>query len=179
MKNCVVQTEVMRGNLIASYPALAGKVAVIPQPAPEWFRTVSRGKLVGDEVILFYPAAYYAHKNHALIEAMNAEVPGELAGRVRFVVTYGQDRMVTGSIENVGRLDAAGCLEMYRTASALFFPSKAESYGLPLVEAMCAGLPVLCADLPYAHWLCGGRRSISIRTILLPPSGRSESCGSG
>jgi glycosyltransferase involved in cell wall biosynthesis len=37
---------------------------------------------------------------------------------------------------------------------ALFFPSLAESYGLPLVEAMVMGLPVVCADLPYAHWLC-------------------------
>jgi alpha-1,2-rhamnosyltransferase len=35
----------------------------------------------------------------------------------------------------------------YREASALIFPTWAEGYGLPIIEAAYFGLPVLCSDL--------------------------------
>jgi glycosyltransferase involved in cell wall biosynthesis len=42
-------------------------------------------------------------------------------------------------------------LRCYKSADALLFPSKIESFGLPLVEAACFGLPVVAARLPYAE----------------------------
>jgi glycosyltransferase involved in cell wall biosynthesis len=38
--------------------------------------------------------------------------------------------------------------ELYRTASLLLQPSRAEGFGLPIVEALAAGIPVLARDLP-------------------------------
>ncbi len=38
----------------------------------------------------------------------------------------------------------------YQRAEALLFPSAGEGFGLPVLEAMAAGCPVLCSDLP-AH----------------------------
>jgi len=37
-------------------------------------------------------------------------------------------------------------LELYRSASLLVFPSFYEGFGLPLLEAMACGLPVVCSD---------------------------------
>ena len=45
--------------------------------------------------------------------------------------------------------------ELYRRHDVFVFPSLAESYGHPLVEAMASGLPVVAADLPYARRTCG------------------------
>ena len=45
--------------------------------------------------------------------------------------------------------------ELYRAATALVMPSLAETIGLPLVEAMSAGTPVMAADRPYAREVCG------------------------
>ena len=48
------------------------------------------------------------------------------------------------------RLSDQQLIAAYQRAEALLFPSVAEGFGLPVLEAMAAGCPVLCADLP-AH----------------------------
>lgn len=45
--------------------------------------------------------------------------------------------------------------QRYREVDALIFPSLAETWGLPLTEAKAAGLPIVAADLPYAHETIG------------------------
>jgi glycosyltransferase involved in cell wall biosynthesis len=45
-------------------------------------------------------------------------------------------------------LDDVAVAELLSGARALLFPSWAEGFGLPLVEALAAGIPVLCSDLP-------------------------------
>ena len=57
-------------------------------------------------------------------------------------------------IINLGWLGETEMIKAYSEADALFFPSLFESYGLPLLEAMQIGLPILCSDLPYARWMC-------------------------
>lgn len=41
------------------------------------------------------------------------------------------------------------------SAQALLFPSFVEGYGLPLIEALAAGVPVIASDLPVFRELCG------------------------
>ncbi|MDP8959106.1 MAG: glycosyltransferase family 4 protein [Actinomycetota bacterium] len=45
---------------------------------------------------------------------------------------------------------------VYEGASLLVFPSQYEGFGLPILEAMCAGLPVACSDIPVLREV-GGR----------------------
>lgn len=44
--------------------------------------------------------------------------------------------------------DDATMANLYQLADALFFPSVQEGFGIPVVEAGWAGLPVFCADIP-------------------------------
>ena len=62
------------------------------------------------------------------------------------------------SIEFAGFLDKARLMEYYSSAGCLVFPSKVETWGLPISEFMSTGKPMLLADLPYAHETSAGSR---------------------
>lgn len=53
------------------------------------------------------------------------------------------------------QLNDAGLEYAYAHASALVFPSHAEGFGLPLVEAMQRGVPVMASDLPVFREIGG------------------------
>lgn len=158
----VVQTEAMRSALVRRFPEISGRVSVISQPVPDWLLQaciVRKGmrRPNGGKLTLFYPAASYPHKNHALLARV-----GELDGLEwpvgRLLLTIDPDRHPSPGvswIHCIGMLDPASMVEAYESVDALLFLSKAESYGFPLVEAMHVGLPIVCPDLPYARELCG------------------------
>lgn len=54
----------------------------------------------------------------------------------------------------LGRLRRNTLKEAYTLASAVVQPSLVETVGLPMLEAMSMGTPVIAADRPYAHDVC-------------------------
>jgi glycosyltransferase involved in cell wall biosynthesis len=55
------------------------------------------------------------------------------------------------NIVNVGNLPHAQVKTLYAEADALIYPSTFESFGLPLIEARQAGLPILASELDYVR----------------------------
>lgn len=45
--------------------------------------------------------------------------------------------------------------DFYQLADALLLPSREEGFGIPILEAGLAGLPIFCADIPPLHELGG------------------------
>lgn len=154
----IVQTETMRSQLVAIYPGLAGKVAIVGQPAPAWLSAVAADVPSPPDarLRLFYPAASYPHKNHALIRAFAERGrSGDLVEAITLTTEAPADHAPQTMLRYLGTLDPVRVKEEYARCDALLFPSLGESYGLPLVEAMSLGLPIVAADLPYARALCG------------------------
>jgi len=54
-------------------------------------------------------------------------------------------------VENIGVQSHQGMLKQYAEADALIYPSTFESFGLPLIEARQANLPVLAPELDYVR----------------------------
>lgn len=57
-------------------------------------------------------------------------------------------------IKDLGQMPHENVLSLYATARAMIFPSISESFGLPLIEATHAGLPILASELDYVRDVC-------------------------
>jgi len=158
----IVQTEAMKEALSDTYPDISGRIHVVGQPAPGWLlaaglKRTGAAPRHAPGLKLFYPAADYPHKNHRLLSRIESR--GNHVWPVSsLTLTIEKDLHPSPNIEwirCVGRLEPAGVLAMYGAVDGLLFLSLSESFGFPLVEAMCIGLPIICPDLPYSRVLCG------------------------
>lgn len=66
---------------------------------------------------------------------------------------------IPSGVVPVTDVDDGQLVSTYRDATALVLPSLYEGFGLPAVEALRLGTPVLCSDLPVLREVTGGRAS--------------------
>jgi glycosyltransferase involved in cell wall biosynthesis len=102
-----------------------------------------------------------SHKNVAIIYTIAAE----LAGRgISLVVAGGEDATVYArqhsnqlppNVKHLGRVNDDDLAYLYRQALCLVFPSKIEGFGLPVLEAMALGCPVISSDAASLPEVCG------------------------
>lgn len=59
------------------------------------------------------------------------------------------------NVKFIGRQSRERTLQLYNECSCLIFPSKMETWGLPVTEAKMYNKPMLVADLAYAHETVG------------------------
>ncbi len=62
---------------------------------------------------------------------------------------------IEDSIRQMPYLEREELAALYRRADVLLLTSEGEGFGLPLVEAMACGCPVVASDLPIAREVCG------------------------
>jgi glycosyltransferase involved in cell wall biosynthesis len=156
----VVQSDVMKEGLERSYPSVRGRVHIISQPPPNWILRSKRPAVrqsIKDGLNLFYPAAFYPHKNHSLLSDLKID-PQLRAAVKQIILTIKKPDLFefpTNIVKCVGMLDQEEMIQTYDASHAVAFLSKQESFGFPLLEAMWLNLPVICPDLSYARWMCG------------------------
>ena len=154
----IVQTDWMREALADSYPSIATQIHVVAQPVPEWLLGTTRALRPDPQakLRLLYPSAGYPHKNHNLLAQIEvAAADGWPIDRLQLTLPQSSHPAPGVQwIECTGFLKPEAMIAAYQSADALVFLSTKESLGFPLIEAMFLGLPIVCADLPYAHALC-------------------------
>ena len=66
-----------------------------------------------------------------------------------------RDGGLTGRVSVVGFVDERTLAALYRRAALVLLPSEREGFGLPLLEAMACGTPVVASDLPVLREVGG------------------------
>ncbi|MGH9274183.1 MAG: glycosyltransferase family 4 protein [Acidimicrobiales bacterium] len=159
-RRIAVPSEFVRQSLLTQLDANPLRVVVIPHgietnPAPTSIEVLSdRYQLDGPFVL--YPAITYPHKNHAvLVDAFAAVVArhpdallvltGGEGGEEERVRAQVEGLHLTDRVRRTGRIPAADLAGLYRAASIVAVPSRYEGFGLPAVEALAYGAPLVAA----------------------------------
>jgi len=125
-----------------------------------------------NDIVLFYPATLLTYKNHLIIVKSIAKLINEkpeIKNTLKVIFTIDQNNTIYKTIrqqelENnilcIGAIDYKIVLKYYATSSALLFPSKIETFGLPLTESTVFGIPIIAASLPYAKEVLDGYKNV-------------------
>jgi glycosyltransferase involved in cell wall biosynthesis len=159
----IAVSEFAKGDMEAMFPAARGKVDVVPEGAAACFTkqkadmNILRSHGITKPYLLT-AAKYEPRKNLArCIEsfmagpAMNYDdiqlvIAGAMGWKTGNMKSLLQDKAVLEKIVLTGYLEQTDLVEILRGALALVVPSIYEGFGLPLLEAMACGAPVISAN---------------------------------
>jgi glycosyltransferase involved in cell wall biosynthesis/SAM-dependent methyltransferase len=161
-------SEFTRQTVLAQGKVPPGRTATVhislptrlSRAAPEAVAAVRSRMGLGQARYFLYPANYWPHKNHRmLLTALGMLAAARPGDDLRLVLT-GADtglreelgQAVTrlglgGRVVFAGYVPDAELSALLTGATALVFPSLYEGFGMPLVEAMAVGTPIVCSDV--------------------------------
>lgn len=166
-KMVIAATSWQKRDLLKHYDLPAEKVKVIepaaptelyPAPSDEDLRAISP-KFSLPERFVFYPAQTWPHKNHlTLLTALallrgreNLSVPVVCSGKIndfyQDIAAHAARLNLERQVQFVGFVTPLELQCLYSLCTAMVFPTLFEGFGLPLMEAFSAGVPVACSNI--------------------------------
>lgn len=165
-----VQTQTMADALRARYPnAVIRIVPFIDDELATQLSKRSSGVIPptddSTKFSFFYPADAVGHKNHVnLLKAWELlRDEGKSPTLLLTLQAKELDEVSTmaqrgdgeqRNIVNLGRLPREAVFTQLQSCSALIFPSQAETFGLPMLEARAFNVPVLAAEMDFVRDVC-------------------------
>jgi glycosyltransferase involved in cell wall biosynthesis len=162
-------TSVTAERIDAILPRGAEVRVVVPgviEPAADVDILGARAVLDGlgaDRPFIYYPASWWPHKNHDTLFAAVRQLPEE----VGLVLSSGTPEAIGNAadlaarlgigarVRHVGHVNAATVRGLYRLARAVAYPTAYEGFGIPPIEAMAQGTPVVASDIPVLREVIG------------------------
>ncbi|HRJ19231.1 MAG TPA: glycosyltransferase family 1 protein [Bryobacteraceae bacterium] len=165
-RRLIAVSEATRADLLRFYPFLhPDRIDVVPHGADQAFFDLRPRREPSD--FLLCPSTTHPHKNHPLLLRAFASLRREHP-ELRLVMTgvrgFAQETVeaearslnLGGAVELRGWLPREDIYELFRTARALVYPSRFEGFGMPVAEALAAGLPVVCSDIEPLRSIAAG-----------------------
>lgn len=125
-----------------------------------------------DPLVLLYPALPRVFKNfEVLCEAMK-QMASDTCGLLELRLTLSGDENAYArdlfkrfasvkGVHFIGRQTRLQMAQQYSSCDVVLFPSRLETWGLPITEAQANSKPLLVADLPYAYETVGNYDAVT------------------
>jgi glycosyltransferase involved in cell wall biosynthesis len=192
--------------VVARFPRASARVKTISEAADERFGPIRnseaeaawRRRLSIQTPYVFYLGQWKAYKNlplliqaYSILRRTHPEAQLVIAGDDprHPEVRQAAASLPPGSVVLPGRLPEPAVPDLYRGAAMVILPSRAEGFGLPVIEAMACAVPVICSDLPVLREVAdgiatfcdpddaGGFASAMAHVLDEPPSGPQRDRG--
>ena len=183
----IAVSEETKRDLMRYYGLPPERIRVIPHGVEDvffeislWGSPVGCGGLSGrqSDPFILCVSTLHPHKNHErLLRAFSrfrvahSEYKLVLAG-MRGFHADAVERTIAAldlrdSVRITGWIPRDELLDLYRRAAAFVYPSTFEGFGMPVLEAMAAGIPLACSDIEPLRSLTAGA------AVLFPPDDES------
>ncbi len=170
----IVPTEALRDSLLVWSPELGDKISCnLYGTRPDLFsvRATSREWRADGVLRLLYVSEYYPHKRPGMMAEVVARL-NEAGISCSLTITMTLDSLKAfpgsredhyllskgierGQVDMIGHVPYEDIPALYRNHDVFVFPSMAETFGHPLVEAMDSGMPIVLAERPVNREVCG------------------------
>ena len=172
----VVPTEAIRQEVCEQFRVGEQKVLAVPEAAREFFQPVdfaetktTRERLgIGDEFVLTVGTIEPRKNIPTLVAAFERLVSRDANRQLQLVIAGGKGWLSGASfaalessrareqIVLTGYLQDEELRELYSSCRVFVYPSLYEGFGLPPLEAMACGAPVIVSDIPALVESTGG-----------------------
>src|SRR5579885_1722998 len=101
----------------------------------------------------------HPHKNLERLLRVHAQMPAApelVMTGLRGFAAQELERLAGPRVRFTGWVSRDELYELYRCARAFVYPSTFEGFGMPVLEAMAAGIPVACSDIPPLREIADG-----------------------
>jgi glycosyltransferase involved in cell wall biosynthesis len=161
----IAVSEATRRDLLAHYQLPSDAVSVVSHGVePEFFSLVRQRDDQGPYILCV--STLHPHKNlerlvraFAGLQQRHPRLRLVLVGMRGFHAEQIEKQIVesgvSSSMEVTGWISRERLYELYRRATIFVYPSTFEGFGMPVLEALAAGLPVACSDIPPLHEVAG------------------------
>lgn len=172
----VVQQDWLREGLSRKLHVKKDRFIVAPPrfDAPSFSNTSLEGI---KPILFFYPASADCHKNFETICEAAEIIEKKLGtGVFKLVLTInGNENRYASWIKkhwgHIASIDFRGYLSkdelyyLYGRTACLLFPSRIETWGLPISEFKPTGKPMILANLPYAYETASGAHRVAFASV--------------
>jgi glycosyltransferase involved in cell wall biosynthesis len=149
----IAVSETSKGEIERFIPAASGKTRVTRLAAAPWIEPMERAAAVevvrrefGEEgPYLLTVGTRWARKNQELAERAVMGLPESVPHRL-LVVGKNPALSASARLRSLGYVSQEALSALYSAADAFLFPSFHEGFGIPVLEAMACGCPVICGS---------------------------------
>jgi glycosyltransferase involved in cell wall biosynthesis len=178
----ITATQAVKQEIIARFKTNANRIAVTQYAPREIFRplpaddcTATRQRLGVDEDFILYVGTIEPRKNLSTLVSAFDQILRQTSFRPQLVIAGGEGWMTDefhhqvskaslgDRIHFTGYVNDEDLAALYSSCSVFVYPSVYEGFGLPPLEAMACGAPVIAGDIPVL------RETLADNALLVGP----------